>query len=505
MKIQKQCRALADDLAQYTSVELPIEVLQYLDVQREHFVKVDPDLVVHTDAHENTVCVGGSLSGDLTTTHACFIGEGVDVVIEEGCTVIGCLFSRLDCSTITDKDYAEIHVTHKIIIRKNSVLVGCLIRETCDIGENAIMANSAISQTNMGPNSRVFCSSVLTRFSYVGEGFTAVQAIFHTDRCEVGKNAFMMGGKWGIIPWEKASNALHTALLVRCRELAFHNVILKTMKETLYSGLKKWDDIKQAHDTAGQSYRAYAYSSLPVYRKQYQKLSGMAGLLDLCNTIELDLYPGADKRLTSLRPMLVSFYDHYRDEDDAAQFNVRSAVKTSQQFYSYRPRIHIGDNVQVFGAIMFQVSRVSGSNRHKRFYAGPSDDGFDHFTWLRLKDEPYDIWIGNDCTLMVSNSWTADNVPAQYDAVGRFVMKDRATYYGYTENYWCRDSLVVNLASSDVATNSYGRYQESVMEYILEEGSKGFFFGTIRGSDSNSKAHSHIWCVRVKRNAQAII
>lgn len=507
MRIQKQCRALVDDLAQYTSAELPIEVLQYLDAQKEHYVDVDPDIVVHTDAHGNTVCVGGSLSGDLTMAHACFIGEGVDVVIEEGCTVIGCVFSRLDCSVITDEDYAEIHVTHKIVIRKNSVLVGCLLRETCDIGENAVMANSAISQTNLGPNSRVFCSSVLTRFSYVGEGFTAVQTIFHTDRCEAGKNIFMMSGKWGIIPWEKASTALHTTILVRCRELAFYNVILKTMRDTMYSSLQKWDDIKKAHDIGSdKNYRAYAYTALPVYRRQYQKLADMANLLQLCNNIDISLYPGVDKKLSALRPMLVSFYDHYRDEDDAAQFQIRPAVKTSQQFYSYRPRIHIGDNLQAFSAIMLMVSRISESNRHKRFYAGPSEEGFDHFAWEKMKDEPYDVWIGNDCTFMSSNSLVVDYIPSQYTGVGRFVMKDGATRYAYTENYWCRDNLTINLANSDVAANTYSGYQASVMEYVLEENSKGFFFGLNCSSDSgNMKSHSHIWRIKVKRNTMAII
>ena len=199
MKIQRQCHALADALTDAVRDELRGRVELYNAERAKQKVADLSEKKLKVDKKRRIITLeGGAIFGDLKNTSKCLVGEGVDVQIGEGSVVIGCVFSRLDLPSVYDPEVKEIHETHRIVIGKNCVLIGCLLRDDVTIGDNSVMAASAASQVTIGSGARMFLSSVLARYGTIGERFTAIQTLFHTDKCEVGTGTFMCSGKWGM-------------------------------------------------------------------------------------------------------------------------------------------------------------------------------------------------------------------------------------------------------------------------------------------------------------------
>ena len=290
MKIQRQCHALADALTDAVRDELRGRVELYNAERAKQKVADLSEKKLKVDKKRRIITLeGGAISGDLKNTSKCLVGEGVDVKIGSGSIVVGCVFSRLDLPSVYDPEVKEIHETHRIVIGRNCVLIGCLFRDDVTIGDNSVMAASAASQVTIGSGARMFLSSVLARYGTIGERFTAIQTLFHTDKCEVGTGTFMCSGKWGIISWDCAYAGLNDAITAICCRVSHDISKYYFLKDTFLHGLRDHDkEVKAAerykNNPVDTDYEG-KYASPTVYRRQYLKLDDLAVQFDLCKGI----------------------------------------------------------------------------------------------------------------------------------------------------------------------------------------------------------------------------
>jgi hypothetical protein len=509
MKIQRQCHALADALTDAVREKLRDRVELYCTShEKTRCNKNLKDEELNTDEHDNTVLVGGSLSGDRTNVSKCLVGEGIDVKVGEGSIVIGCVFSRLQLCSTQDEVVKELHERHTVEIGKNCILIGCLFRDDVTIGENTIMAASGASQVTLGKDSRLFMSSVLNRYGTIGERFTAIQTIFHTDKCEVGTDAFMCSGKWGIISWGTAYRGLEKEMIDRCSSITYDLLIMRFLDVCWDSGLRFYDEQKYKEEKAEEEPDnwEYKYAHPTVYRRQYLRLDNMARHFALSDNIVEMLYEGATIENSTFSPMVVILRDYITDaraSEEVQNFDGRKF--TNREAYSYFPRIRVGNNLQVFSTFPLRVTRIEQEpySRHWSDRPQVKPQGFGTFTWEKLGGHEYDLEIGDNCVITTSGDWITSKRPYRCECAGRFIMKDDVTFYVGAEPYG-EPAIKEQLQSVDVfGDRSRSEHLSVQTEYLFDDRSTVFLRGTITGRQDNTPCH--VWRLKVRRNDTAII
>ena len=509
MKIQRQCHALADALNDAVRKELRNRVELYCNSHEQTGRTVEPpDEEIQVDDHDNTILIGGTLSGDRTNVSKCIIGEGVDVVVGEGSVVVGCIFSRLALLSTTDEGVKELHVRHTIEIGKNCVLIGCLIRDDVVIGDNATMAASAASQVTLGKDARLFMSSVLARYGTIGERFTAVQTLFHTDKCEMGADAFMCSGKWGIISWENAYSALDGEMTDRCSTFTYDTLTGKTLRELFENGVKFYEDqtakaakYEETHDELDWECK---YAHPPVYRRQYLALDKLTAPFELTDNIIEFVDESMTVEHCTFPPMVVLFRDYITDtRADQEVQNFDGHKFTFREAFSFNARIRIGNNLQVYATCPLCVTRIEQETWNSYREPETHPKGFGNFTWEKLGGHEYDLEIGDDCLITSSTDWVTMKPRYRYLRVGRLVMKDGVTLYLPGEDYGDA-SYSKSLQTVDVfGDRSRSQLLGVQTEYIFEEGSKIFPRGTVTCKQDSTPCH--VWRLKVRKNDMAII
>ena len=431
MKIEKQCRALADALTEYVRNDLRAAIYRY---EKDHVPEVEPsppDSELNTDSQYNTVLIGGSLSGARADMECCIIGEGVDVVVGEGSVVIGCVFSRLELESITNNAVKELDERHRIEIGKNCILIGALIRDDCTIGDNSVIIGSAISRTTLGPGARMFLSSLLTNYGTVGASFTAVQTLFHTTRMEMGADAFMCSGKWGIISWGTAFKSLAGEIADRCTYIPYlirHNYMLRDILE---AGVDHYDQEKEKEAEEERTNARWSSARPSVHRRQYLALNKLAGKkFRLCDNITAFDFEGMTLEDAGVRPLVVIFRDLIREADADREHEVYDAHRwTLHEFYqSVPPRIHIGDKFTMWAPMLLCINRLDKDYpAYSWCSSSEGPKGFVNFTWKKFNGQEWDMFIGDDVTITMTGDWVTNRIPRSYDRAGRLVIKDGAT------------------------------------------------------------------------------
>ena len=513
MKIQRQCHALADALTDAVRDELRGRVELYCKERGgKSVLSTLPERKLKVDKKRRIITLeGGAISGDFKNVSKCLVGEGVDVRIGEGSIVIGCVFSRLDLPSMYDPEVKEIHETHKIVIGRNCVLIGCLFRDDVTIGDNSVMAASAASQVTIGSGARVFLSSVLARYGTVGERFTAIQTLFHTDKCEVGTGTFMCSGKWGIISWEHAYSGLNDAITAICCRVSSDIATYRFLKDTFLHGLRDHDkEVKAAerykNNPVDTDYEG-KHASPTVYRRQYLKLDDLAVQFDLCKGIVK--FPDSDITLdrATFNPLVVDLRDYIQDGKARLEIENSDGKKyTFREAFSFAPRIRIGNNLHVYTNFLLCVSRIEQKEEYSRHRWSDrllKPSGFDNFTWEKFNGKDYDLEIGDDCTVTTTADWIEGKPVYKYARAGRFVMRDNVTLYQPGEAHG-EITLHKSLQTVDVIDDHHSQERLSVRtEYLFDEGSKVFIRGVVNGN-ANFKP-CYVWRVSVRRNDLAVI
>ena len=512
MKIQRQCHNLADALTDAVRDDLRGRVELYCKEHGKSALSELPEKKLKVDKKRRIITLeGGAISGDLKNTGKCLVGEGVNVVIGEGSIVLGCVFSRLDLASMYDPEVKEIHETHKIVIGRNCVLIGCLFRDDVTIGDNSVMAASAASQVTIGRGARVFLSSVLARYGILGERFTAIQTLFHTDKCEVGADTFMCSGKWGIIPWGYAYDGLYDTITAICDKAASNVSTYRFLKDTFLHGFRDHDRAVKAaerykNNPVETDYEG-KYASPTVYRKQYLKLDDLAEQFDLCKGIVK--FPDSDITLerATFNPLVVVLRNYIQDTRSRMEIENADGKKyTFREAFSFSPRIHIGNNLHVFTNFLLGVSRIEQKEEYARNrWAGRrlKPSGFDNFTWEKFNGKDYDLEIGDDCTITTTADWVEGKPVHKYAYAGRFVMRDNVTLYQPGEAYG-DISLHKSLQTVDIIAERTCQDRLSVRtEYLFDEGSKVFIRGVVNSNATYKPCY--VWRVSVRRNDLAVI
>jgi len=506
MRIQRQCRALADELTDRVRTQLPGEVDNYCKDRESKKPNKKPDSELYVDEKDNTVLIGGTLSGDLSNTSMCLVGEGMTVEIGEGSIVMGCVFTRLDLSSIYDASVKELHEQHHVKIGRNCMLIGCLFRDDCVIGDNATMASSAVSQATIGEDARLFMSSVLLRYGRVGDRFTAVQTLFHSDKCEVGADAFMMSGKYGIISWEPAIKELYQEIYSRCVFLAGSNAVLNTVNDCFQHGVEYYDNQKEMQRLAEEDPDdlSYKYSVAPtVYRKQYLYLDKVARMLKLTNDIICFYAKDITMDKAKFPPMYVVLRDRITCSNAEREWDNYDERKfTFREVFAYEPRIRIGNNVQFFSPFALCVTRIEQDTYASWRRQRVKPCGFDSFTWNKFNGYEHDLVIGDDCVITSCADWLEFKPIPHYERAGKFTMKDGVTFYVPTE----RDgsaSFIDGLRTVDILADS-GRSHRlfTGVEYIFEDNTRIFMRQAINWQ---AKSNSYVWRIKVKPGDMAVI
>lgn len=506
MRIQRQCHALADELNALVNTDLVNHVMQYCADRKSKEPYKNPDSELHVDEHGNILLVGGSLSGDCSRTEMCMICEGVDVEIGEGSIVIGCTFSRLELISVLDSDVKELNARHTVKIGKNCVLIGCLLRDDCEIGDGATMAASAVSQAVIGKDCRIFLSSVLLRYGSVGTGFTAVHTLFHSDKCKVGANAFMMSGKYGIIPWESATKELYNEITTRCDWITYSTAIQNILNDCFMHGLQYYDNQKEIQELAKKDPDDVSYKYQPgptAYRKQYLYLDKLARMMKLTNSVVCLHSKTAALDHCVFKPMIVLLRDRItRSDADCEMNDFNGHEYTYREMFSYEPRIRVGDNVQFYWSLPLCVTRIEQETYASWRQQRRKPCGYDSFTWNKFNGYDYDLEIGDDCVITSCADWLDVKTLPHYERAGRFIMKDGVTLYIPTD----RDgdpTIIDSLNSVDiVADTSRSLRLSSRVEYIFEDNTKIFMRQAVNWE---SKSNSYVWRIKVKPNEMAVI
>lgn len=512
MKIQRQCHKLADALTDAVRDDLRGRVELYCEEHDKSALSELPEKKFKVDKKRRIITLeGGAISGDLKNTGKCLVGEGVDVIIGEGSIVIGCVFSRLDLASLYESEVKEIHETHKIVIGRNCVLIGCLFRDDVTIGDNSVMAASAASQVTVGRDARVFLSSVLARYGTLGERFTAIQTLFHTDKCEVGVDTFMCSGKWGIISWSHAYDGLYDTITAICDKVASNVSTYRFLKDTFLHGFRDYDrEVKAAerykNNPVETDYEG-KYASPTVYRRQYLNLCNLAEQFDLCTSIVK--FPDSDITVERaiFNPLVVVLRNYIQDARSRMEIENADGKKyTFREAFSFSPRIHIGNNLHVFTNFLLGVSRIEQKEEYARSRwtdrrLKPS--GFDNFTWEKFSGKDYDLEIGDDCTITTTADWIEGKPVHKYAHAGRFVMRDNVTLYQPGEAYG-DISLHKSLQTVDILDERACQDRLSVRtEYLFDEGSKVFIRGIVNSNATYKPCY--VWRVSVRRNDLAVI
>lgn len=506
MKIQRQCRALADELTNRVRNQLIDDVNKYCADRESKKPYKKPDSELHVDENDNTVLVGGSLSGDLSNTSMCLVAEGVDVEIGEGSLVLGCIFTRLSLSSIYSDDVKELDVQHTIRIGKNCILVGCLFRDDCDIGDNAVMAASGVAQGTIAKDSRLFLSSVLLRYGSVGERFTAVQTLFHADKCKVGTDAFMMSGKYGIISWEPAIKDLYGEIDSRCKFITYNNAIQNTVNDCFQHGLEYYDNQTEVQRLAEENPDDISYKYAPpptAYRKQYLQLDRVARMMKFTNAITCFYAKDLTVDSATFRPMAVVLRDRINCSNaDREWDNYDERKYTFRDVFNYDPRIRVGNNVQFYWSLPICVCRIEQESYASWQRRRVKPCGFDSFTWNKFNGYDYDLEIGDDCVITSCADWSCAKPPTHYERAGRFLMRNGVTLYVPTD----KDSdvsFVDSLTSVDILADTSRSLRLSPrVEYIFEDNTKVFLRQAVNWQEKSS---SYVWRIKVKPGEMAVI
>ena len=465
----------------------------------------EPDDEYTKDKNHNFVAMDAELTGDLSNVWDCCIGDSMDVEIGEGAVVIGCAFLRILQINNEDPEIKEARARHTIRIAPGCVCIGSIFRDTCAIGNDGTIIDSLVTQANLGSEAQMYMSSIMLRYGSVGNRLRMLHSAFHADPCRIGNDMLIVQGNLGLYPHDDVANSFNSALYGNIRTMCRRLWTNSIFKSACYCTLSKCD--QRAKSIA----EGETYLRAIIERKQW--LGGNNAASDL-NLKSLPRIANLDVSRTwhDSHIMIVQFSDAIRSKDATKEtyWECDNHEVDSRRFYTrYEPRIKIGDNLRIF---MPFVVRVGCASHRSTYRYGNSDDndagtpvGPQKAAWKRFIEKPYDVLIGDNVTITVSDTWDDGAYIDSCRNIGRLELQDNAVVY--ERRYVACESSGLDTWFNRVRlidSNSSGLGERCSL--TVSKNGRIYLNGLLSQKvDHGRVAHSHLWNVTVDRNETAVI
>lgn len=444
------CRGTVETMYQDIFINMGSQDFKWLEELDEN--EEDKPAWFGNFGHRNIVFTDGKVTGHVECLLDCVVGDGIDLEIGEGCTIIGCTFTRAYRLNLCEAENKELFARHKIVIEPHTVMIGCALKDEVTVGCGSRIVSSVLSQCHIGKKATILLSSLLLRFGSIGDNAVLFHAWVHMDPATIGDNALFMDGILALCDPEDVVWNYNKDIALLVRTMIGSMWTQERIKMILYETIKNLR-IKE------KEWKERDTEDWRVPKKFCQFCHGehAAEYVGLNRRVPLTT-PAKGSWDGFTTPLVFQISDNIRkagaDQETFFQINLDAA----KEFYTENPkRIKIGNNFRVHTPFAFRMGALKTSNTYSS-HSYNTPPGLARKSWNKNVQHSYDFLAGNDVAFLAHTKWLCAGFMGSSDIIGRLVLSDGARVYNDradTLRYTTSDASLtkVKITSSGLSHN----------------------------------------------------